>query len=97
MNVARALCISVAAVAVGVAAAIPSAADPDLATESAAEVITELREQGYAVEVKGVSSPDAAMLSACKVTSIQDSGIPTADPTTTTTVYVEVACPIQHS
>lgn len=96
MTVARLLVASGALLA-GLLGMAPAAADPDLDTESAAEVVTELREQGYAVEVKGVSTPDPALLSDCKVTSIQDTGQPTPDPTTTTLVYVEVACPIQHS
>ena len=71
--------------------------DPDIDSESAAAVIQELKEQGYAVEVKGVSSADTGLLTTCTVTSIHNPGNPTPDPTPTTTIYVEVACPIQHS
>ncbi len=83
--------------AVAIAAAPGAAADPDLDSESAAEVIQELQEQGYDVEVKGVSAQNTALLASCRVTAINNPGDPSPDPTTTTTVYVEVACPIQHS
>jgi hypothetical protein len=74
-----------------------AAADPDIDSESAAAVITELQEQGYDVQIKGVSGDNADMLTACSVTSINDSGEDSPDPTKTTLIYVEVACPIQHS
>lgn len=72
-------------------------ADPDIDTESASAVIAELQEQGYEVRIKGVSTANASLLTTCKVTKIQDSGQPTPDPTTTTVVDVDVACPIEKS
>lgn len=86
---------TVLAVAGGLAPA--AAADPDIDSESASEVITELREQGYDVRIKGVSGDDTDMLTSCSVTSIDDSGEDSPDPTKTTLLYVDVACPIQHS
>jgi hypothetical protein len=73
-----------------------AAADPDIDTESAAAVIEELREEGYAVEVNGVSSGNTSLLTTCTVTQIHNPGDPTTDPTNTTTIYVDVACPISH-
>ena len=79
-------------------AAVPLAsADPDINANSAAAVIDDLKAQGYAVEVKGVTNGDTSLLAPCKVTSINKPVGPTSDPTTITTVYVEVACPVQHS
>jgi hypothetical protein len=87
-------------VAFGGAAAVvlvpAAAADPDIDTESAAAVIEQLQEEGYAVEVNGVSSGNTALLASCTVTQIHNPGGPTTDPTTTTTVHVDVACPISH-
>ena len=85
-----------------VAVAPGVSADPDIDSESAAAVIQELEEQGYQVEVKGVSGENIELLTTCTVTAIHNPGEPTPDPTTpgpttTTTVYVDVACPIQHS
>jgi hypothetical protein len=74
-----------------------AAADPDIDSESASAVITELKEQGYDVRIKGVSGDDTDMLTTCSVTSINDSGEDSPDPTKTTLIYVDVACPIQHS
>jgi hypothetical protein len=86
--------------AVGGAAAVVlapfAAGDPDIDTESAAAVIEELQEQGYAVVVNGVSSNDTTLLATCTVTKIHNPGDPTPDPTTTTTISVDVACPITH-
>jgi hypothetical protein len=73
-----------------------AAADPDIDTESAAAVVEELRAQGYNVEVKGIPGADTGLLTTCTVTTIHNPGAPSPDPTSTTTIYVEVACPIQH-
>lgn len=76
---------------------VPSAmADPDIDTESATAVIEGLQEQGYTVEINGVPNGDTTLLTNCKVTSIHNPGDATPDPTSTTTVYVDVACPIQR-
>lgn len=87
-------------VLIGVAAAhvfAPLAAtDPDIDGESAAAVIQELQEQGYVVKVKGVPSGATALLTTCKVTSIANHGAPSPDPTSTTTVTLDVACPISR-
>jgi hypothetical protein len=87
--------------AVGGASAIaiaqPVAADPDIDGESAAAVIDQLQEQGYAVDVNGAPAGDTSLLTTCTVTSIHNPGNPTTDPTTTTTIYVDVACPISHA
>lgn len=86
-----------AALAALAAAAAPIAlADPDIDTESAASVIEDLKEQGYDVRIDGVSGDDTDLLTTCRVLSIQDSGEDSPDPTKTTTVYVSIACPIQH-
>jgi hypothetical protein len=71
-------------------------ADPDIDTQSAEDVVEQLREEGYSVEINGVSSGDSALLTSCMVTQIHNPGDPTTDPTTTTTIYVDVACPISH-
>ena len=77
-----------------IALAAPSAADPDIDGESAAAVIDELQEQGYGVMVNGAPAGDTSLLETCRVTSIHNPGDPTADPTTTTPIYVDVSCPI---
>ena len=82
--------------AVAMMLAPPAASDPDIDTESAAAVIQELQEQGYAVHVNGAPAGDVSLLSTCTVTSIANPGDPTPDPTTTTVVDVAVACPISH-
>jgi hypothetical protein len=79
---------------VGFASAV--SADPDIDGESATAVIKQLPEQGYAVDVNGAPAGDTSMLSTCTVTSIHNPGDPTPDPTTTTTIYVDVACPLTH-
>jgi hypothetical protein len=99
MSLAPRRCVTLL-VAIGGATAIAlgpaAAADPDIDTQSAAAVIEELREEGYAVEVNGVSSGDTALFTSCTVTQIHNPGDPTTDPTTTTTIHVDVACPISH-
>ena len=45
-----------------IALASPSAADPDIDSESAAAVIEQLQEQGYAVEVNGAPAGDTSLL-----------------------------------
>jgi hypothetical protein len=84
-----------------VGSASPSAADPDINTQSATAVINGLQEQGYLVLVNGTPAGDTSLLSTCKVTSISNAGDPTPDPTPdptkTATIYVAVACPITHS
>ena len=80
--------------AVGLAA--PSTADPDIDGESAAAVIDQLQEQGYVVNVNGAPVGDTSLLTTCTVTSIHNPGDPTPDPTTTTTIEVDVACPLTH-
>jgi hypothetical protein len=79
-----------------IALAAPSAADPDIDSESAAAVIDELREQGYSVMVNGAPAGDTSLLETCRVTSIHNPGDPTPDPTTTTAIFVDVSCPITH-
>ena len=89
--------LTAAAGAVAVALSPAVMADPDIDAESAAAVIQDLREEGYTVEVNGgVSSEDTTLLASCKVTQIHNPGDPTTDPTPTTTIYVDVACPISH-
>jgi uncharacterized membrane protein len=95
--VPRFLATLTVALAVATTLAPNAVSDPDVDAESAAAVIQQLKEQGYHVEVKGVSSDDTSLLTGCTVTAIHKSGDPTPDPSTTTTAYVEVACPIQHS
>jgi hypothetical protein len=84
--------------AVGLAS--PSAADPDIGSQSAAEVIVELQEQGYSVLVNGAPAGDTSFLTTCTVTSIHNPGDPTPDPTPdtnrTTPISLDVACPITH-
>jgi hypothetical protein len=80
--------------AVGLAS--PSTADPDIDSQSAAAVIVDLQEQGYLVMVNGAPAGDTSLLTTCTVTSIHNPGGPTPDPTTTTTISVDVACPITH-
>lgn len=73
-----------------------AAADPDIDSQSAIAVIEELQEQGYTVVVNGVPGTDVSLLASCIVTKIHNPGDPTTDPTTSTTVDVEVACPISY-
>ncbi|MCW2552227.1 MAG: hypothetical protein JWR13_1551 [Mycobacterium sp.] len=86
--------------AVGGATAVVAAslanADPDIDGESAAAVINQLQQQGYAVNVNGAPAGDTSLLTTCTVTSIHNPADPTPDPTTTTTIYVDVACPLTH-
>ena len=58
--------------------------------------IEELQEQGYVVDVNGVPSGNTALLTTCTVTSIQNPGTATPNQPGTTTVSVDVACPIQR-
>lgn len=91
-----ALLVGVGGVA-AVALASSATADPDIRTESAAAVIGQLQQEGYTVQVNGVSSPDITLLSTCKVTQIHKPVNPTPDTTSPNkTVYVDVACPISH-
>jgi hypothetical protein len=86
-----------AAAGVAAIALVPSAAaDPDIHTESATAVIADLQKQGYTVEINGVPSGDTSLLTNCTVTEIHNPGNATPDPAVTTTVYVDVACPIQR-
>lgn len=94
---ARLFGVILAGLAVTGALAPAALADPDIDSESAAEVIDELKEQGYDVRIKGVSGDATDLLTTCSVTAINDSGEDSPDPTKTTLLYVEVACPIQHS
>jgi uncharacterized membrane protein len=94
---ARLFATALAALATAGTLAPVAAADPDIDSESAAAVINELKEQGYDVQVKGVSGDATDQLTTCDVTSIDNSGQDSPDPTKTTLVFVEVACPIQHS
>jgi hypothetical protein len=80
--------------AVGLAS--PSAADPNIDGQSAAAVIVDLQEQGYLVMVNGAPAGDTSLLTTCTVTSIHNPGDPTTDPTTTTPISVDVACPLTH-
>jgi hypothetical protein len=48
------------------------------------------------VTINGVPSGDTALLTTCVVTEIHDADTPTPDPTATTPVSVDVACPIQR-
>jgi hypothetical protein len=73
-----------------------AAADPDIDTESAAAVIEELQEQGYVVNVNGVPSGNTALLTTCKVTTINNPTTAAPSPAGTTTISVDVACPIQR-
>lgn len=82
------------AVTIGLAPSV--VADPDIDSESATAVIDELQEQGYAVEVNGAPAGDISLLTSCTVTSIHNPGDPTPDPSTTTTIFVDVACPMSH-
>lgn len=73
-----------------------AAADPDIDTESASAVIEELQEQGYTVEINGVPSGDTSLLTNCTVTEIHNPGNTSPSPPETTTVFVDIACPIQR-
>lgn len=91
-----ALLLATVGVAVATTLAFPVTADPDIDTESAAEVIDELTEQGYDVQVNGVPSGDTSLLTTCKVTAIHNPGAASADPTSTTVISVDIACPISR-
>ena len=73
-----------------------AAADPDIDSESATAVIQELQEQGYAVDINGVPSGDAALLTSCRVTAIHNPGNAAPNPAGDTRIAVDVACPIQR-
>ena len=88
--------LAVAAMAGTIGLAPCATADPDIDGESAAAVIDQLREEGFAVTINGVPSGDTALLTTCVVTEIHDADTPTPDPTATTPVSVDVACPIQR-
>ena len=95
--VPRFLATLTVALAVATTLAPNAVSDPDVDAESAAAVIQELKQQGYDVEVKGVSSDNTDLLTTCTVTAIHQPEGPAPDPTAAATIYVEVACPIQHS
>ena len=88
--------LAVAAMAGAIGLAPCATADPDIDGESAAAVIEQLQEEGFAVTINGVPSGDTALLTTCVVTEIHDADTPTPDPTATTPVSVDVACPIQR-
>jgi hypothetical protein len=92
-HASRRLALLGCAAAAALVLAPSAAADPDIDTESAAAVIEELQEQGYTVEINWLTGNDGKPLSSCAVTSIHNPGDPTPDPTTTTTIYVDVTCP----
>jgi hypothetical protein len=92
----RHLAPALVVLAVTIAFAHSATADPDIDSESAATVIEQLQEQGYAVTVNGVPSGDTSLLQTCVVTKIHNAGGASSDPTTTTPVSVDVACPIQR-
>jgi hypothetical protein len=89
--------LTIAAGAIAVVGFAPTvSANPDIDGESATTVIKQLQEQGYTVDVNGNPAGDTSLLSTCTVTSIHTPGDPTSDPTTTATIYVDVACPLIH-
>lgn len=91
-----AVALAVAAIAGAIGLAPCATADPDIDGESAAAVIDQLREEGFVVTINGVPSGDTALLTTCVVTEIHGADAPTPDPTATTPVSVDVACPIQR-
>jgi hypothetical protein len=96
MSAMRHLAPAFAVLAFAMTVTHTATADPDIDTESASAVIEELQEQGYVVDVNGVPSGNTALLTTCTVTSINNPGTATPNQTGTTTVSVDVACPIQR-
>jgi hypothetical protein len=92
----RHLAPALAVLAVATAFAHSATADPDIDTESAATVIEDLQEQGYVVGVNGVPSGNTALLTTCTVTKIHNPGPAAPSSDGTSTVSVDVACPIQR-
>ncbi|BBY31091.1 hypothetical protein [Mycolicibacterium sediminis] len=85
------------AVAAAITLAPTATTDPDIDGESAAAVVDQLREEGFDVTVNGLPSGDTSLLTTCVVTTIHNPGDPSSDPTTTSPVSVDIACPIQHA
>ena len=85
-----------AAATIAVLAVSPSvAADtgPDVVNGPADEVIADLKDQGYAVEINWLNGFDPKPLSECYVTGINNPGDEQPSKTTFVRVYLDVVCP----
>ena len=71
--------------------------DPDIDGEPASAVVEQLREEGFDVTVNGLPSGDTSLLTTCVVTTIHNPGGPSSDPTTTSPVSVDIACPLNSA
>jgi hypothetical protein len=96
MSAIRHLAPAFAVLAFAMTVTHTATADPDIDTESASAVIEELQEQGYVVDVNGVPSGNTALLTTCTVTAIHNPGDTPPSQTGTTTISVDVGCPIQR-
>ena len=88
------LSTALAAIAAGAVAAIGFAAPAGAALagdNSAADVITNLQQQGYSVQINGAAT---VALAECRATGVH--GVPDSGGTPalrSTTVYVDISCP----
>jgi hypothetical protein len=78
----------------GIPVATADPVSPVAGDSSAADVISELEDQGYSVAINWVSGQSTRPLSTCRVLAIHnpDRG-PDSVPMKSTTVYVDVSCP----
>jgi len=84
----------IAPVAVAAVALAPLAvADPMAGDGPADATISDLKAEGYNVQLNWVNGFDTEPLSSCVVTSINNPGGSAPAPDTFTTVYVDVSCP----
>lgn len=84
------------AAATSIAVGPMAAADPvwPLAdSESAADTIRNLEDQGYTVAINWTSGDSTVPLSECTVSAIHNPDRPGDEPTQSATVYVDVSCP----
>ncbi len=92
---------SIALVLVAAGGAQPTCAAepvwPVAGSESAADTISDLEDQGYSVAINWIAGDRTVPLSRCSVTAIHNPDR-SADgvPISSTTVYVDVSCPSDH-
>ena len=94
---AFAAAVLIASAAVSFGPSSLATADPALGGPTAETTINDLRDRGYDVAINWVAGNSTSSLSKCTVAAIHNPNNDDADPTTFTTVYVDVSCPSQQA
>jgi hypothetical protein len=89
--------VLIASAAIAFVPASPASAEPALGGPTAETTINDLRDRGYDVAINWVAGNSTSSLSKCTVVAIHNPNTGDADPTTFTTVYVDVSCPSQQA